>query len=363
MVKSAYIHIPFCSNKCNYCSFVSYTNLKSKDAYIDCLISEIKKSYKNELMETIYFGGGTPSKLTIDDFNRILKLFNLNDKTEITAEINPEDANENYFKALKEVGINRISIGIQTFDDKLLKAIGRRHTKDEAIKAVKSTQNAGFKNVSIDLIYGLPGQTLNDFSDTLDKALHLNIQHISLYGLKIEEGSKFYNTMPDSLPDNDEQAEMYLHAVQQLTKNGFEHYEISNFSKESFESKHNLTYWDNEQYYGFGAAASGYEDGTRYTNQSSIEHYIENPTLKASVMELSKENKIEEEIFLGFRKTEGIDTNRINEKFGVDFNKNYKKIIDKYVLSKHMETTKTGYKLTLEGLLLSNDILSEFIEI
>lgn len=362
MIKSAYIHIPFCSNKCNYCSFVSYANYALKDSYINCLILEIKKCYKNELMNTLYFGGGTPSILTVREFERILKLFNFDNKTEVTVEINPESLNKDYFKELKEIGVNRLSVGIQVFDDNLLRYIGRRHTKEDAIKAIKHIQQAGFKNISVDLIYGLPNQTIGEFLKSLRQALDLGIQHISLYGLKIEEGCKFYKNKPDFLPDNDEQAEMYIEAVKMLSQHGFKHYEVSNFAKDGFESRHNLNYWKNNQYYGFGVAASGYEGNLRYTNQLDIEKFIDNPEIRDSFLELTNENKLEEEIFLGFRKIEGININEINEKFGINFNEKYKNIIDKYITLKYLEETKVGYRLTLGGILLSNYILSEFME-
>lgn len=362
MIKSAYIHIPFCSSKCNYCSFVSYDKLNLKDSYVDSLISEIKSLYKNELMKTIYFGGGTPSLLPVNDFKQLLNLFNFDVNTEITVEVNPGNADKDYFKNLKNLGINRISLGVQVFDDKLLHLIGRRHNKNDVIKTLKYLQEAGFDNISIDLIYGLPDQTVNDFLKSLNQALNLGIQHISLYGLKIEEGCNFYKKKPDLLPDNDEQADMYIKAVELLTNSGFNHYEISNFAKKDFESKHNLNYWDNNCYYGFGVAASGYEGSVRYTNQSSIEKYIQNPKLKESVIELSKSNKLEEEIFLGFRKINGININQINKKFNIDFNEKYHEIVSKYISSGHMLRTDEGYKLTLNGILLSNNILSEFIE-
>lgn len=362
MIKSAYIHVPFCSSKCNYCSFVSYDTLTLKHIYIGSLISEIKTRYKNELMDTIYIGGGTPSILSVNDFSQLLNLFNFNDKTEITVEINPEHTNKDYFKELRSLGINRISVGVQVFDDDSLYLIGRRHTKNEAIQAVKYAQNAGFDNISIDLIYGLPHQTLENYLDSLKQALDLDIQHISLYGLKIEEGCRFYNKKPDFLPDNDEQADMYLQSIEVLSQAGFTHYEISNFAQKGFESRHNLNYWNNNQYYGFGVAASGYEGDLRYTNQSDIEKYIQNHKIRESAVELTKVNKLEEEIFLGLRKIEGINVAEINKKHNINFSEKYQKILDKYILSGHLKETDKGYKLTLNGILLSNNILSEFIE-
>lgn len=362
MIKSVYIHVPFCSSKCNYCSFVSYDTLTLKNIYIDRLISEITSLYKNEVLDTIYFGGGTPSLLSVNDFLQILKHLNFDEKTEITTEINPENADRKYFQELKEIGINRLSIGIQVFDNELLKLIGRRHTKEDSLKTIEFAQEVGFNNISVDLIYGLPRQTCDSFLESVEKVLDLDVQHVSLYGLKIEEGCKFYSNKPDFLPDNDVQADMYLKAIDMLTKADFNHYEISNFAKKGFESRHNLNYWNNEYYYGFGVAASGYEGDIRYTNQYNIEKYIQNPMSKDSIVELSDINKLEEEIFLGFRRLKGIDKGYINKKYSIDFDKKYKNILEKYIQSRHLAKTKDGYNLTTEGVLLSNNILSEFIE-
>lgn len=362
MIKSAYIHIPFCNRKCNYCSFVSYDALNLKNIYIDALLYEIKHNYKLESLNTIYFGGGTPSILAINDFKHILNLFNYDSNTELTVEINPETVDKNYLRELYELGVNRLSIGVQVFDDEILKLIGRNHTKNDVYKVVKDAKNVGFKNISIDLIYGLPRQDMQNLKNSLLSAVELNVEHISLYGLKIEEGCHFYNNKPDFLPENDDQAEMYLLAVNLLEKEGFKHYEISNFSKECCESRHNLNYWNNDNYYGFGVAASGYEDDVRYSNQTNIEKYIQNPNLKVSKINVSDSEKLEEEIFLGFRRLDGIDVDFINQKFEIDFNEKYKDIIDKYISLNHLSKTKNGYKLTLDGILLSNNILSEFID-
>lgn len=362
MIKSVYIHIPFCRKKCNYCTFVSYDTLNLKNVYIDALLYEIKSNYKGEILNTIYFGGGTPSILSVNDFKQILNLFNYDEKTEVTVEVNPETVDKNRLKELKNLGINRLSIGVQDFNDEILKLIGRNHTASDVHRVVRDAKNAGFKNVSIDLIYGLPKQNLSSLKSTLMEALELDITHISLYGLKIEEGCHFYNKKPDFLPENDDQAQMYTEAVNFLKKEGFSHYEISNFSKTGYESRHNLNYWNNENYYGFGAAASGYENNIRYTNQDNIEKYIQNPKLKIFKAEVSDSEKLEEEIFLGLRRTNGIDIGLLNQKFCIDFEDKYKHIIDKYTLSKHLIKTENGYKLTLDGILLSNNILSEFID-
>lgn len=362
MTKNVYIHIPFCKGgKCNYCSFVSYANFELKDKYLAALKKQIVSQYMGEPLNTLYFGGGTPSLLTIDDIRSLISLFNIDKNAEITLEANPDSVNTDYFKRLKQLGINRLSIGAQTFDDKILKVIGRKHNSAQISEAVKSAKFAGFDNISLDLIYGLPQQDVNGFKIDLIMAIELDVSHISLYGLKIEEGCYFHDNPPKPLPDLDMQADMYLLAVETLKKAGYEHYEISNFAQKGYESKHNLNYWNNNTYYGFGTAASGYLDNTRYTNQTDLNLYINNPLSRISVNILSKQEILEEAIFLGLRKIAGINIDEINQKFGIDFNIKYANILDKY--SKYFIKTQNGYALTLEGLLISNEILSEFIEL
>ncbi len=362
MTKNAYIHIPFCTKKCNYCSFVSFDKLTLKNVYLDVLVSEINANYKKEMLKTIYIGGGTPSTLSISDFEQIFNCLNFDKNTEITVEINPNGIEKNYLARLKKLGVNRLSIGVQVFDDVILKEIGRTHTQKQAIKTIKLVQSVGFENISIDLIYGLPNQSIQDYEQTLNTALSLEIQHISLYGLKIEKGCNFYNNRPDFLPDDDNQADMYVLSQKILAANGYNQYEISNFAKKNFESKHNLNYWNNSHYYGFGVAAHGYVDNFRYSNEANIDKYLINFKDTKTKIELSQSEQLEEEIFLGFRKTEGIDTEKMNKKFNIDFEKKYKKVLEKYLEYKHIKKTQNGYALTSEGMLLSNAFLSEFIE-
>ena len=358
MTNSVYIHIPFCKSKCKYCSFVSFVNEDKIEKYTEHLLKEIDIYYKGEALKTLYFGGGTPSLLQISNLKTIIEKFQLESDCEVTLEMNPDDANIEYLKNLKNIGITRLSMGSQTFDDKVLRYIGRRHTSEQTIKAVEAAKNAGFDNISLDLIYGLP---MADIEADLKKILELDIQHISTYGLKIEEGSYFYKHFPKNLPDDDAQADMYLKINEMLNRAGFTRYEISNFSKQGYHSQHNLNYWNNNEYYGFGVAAHGYVDGIRYSNQNSVEEYINNPFKHQYEHSVTPKEQIEEEIFLGFRKEEGVDIRKIKEKFGIDFDNKYKNIIDKYI-PEYLIKTEKGYKLTLKGVLLSNNILSEFIE-
>ncbi len=359
MTESAYIHIPFCKSKCNYCSFVSYSSMSLIEDYIKSLLIQIRNEYKGELLKTLYIGGGTPSLLDQNALMQILNAFKFKENPEITIEVNPNDISTKYAKSLLNIGINRISVGIQTFNDKILNIINRRHNSYEAKKSIEILINSGFNNISLDFIYGLPNQTEDDFVSDLKIALSYPVQHISLYGLKLDSDCYFGKQPPENLPDDDMQADMYLSAADLLTQNGFEHYEFSNFAKEGFYSNHNLNYWNAERYYGFGCSASGYINNVRYTNLSELEDYINNPLKKSVKNELSKRELLEEAIFLGFRKRDGIDVGYINNKFNIDFERKYFKILQKY--SNYIRKTSCGYALNLNGILISNVILAEFI--
>lgn len=374
MVNSAYIHIPFCKSKCKYCSFVSYNRPEMMTGYVYSLLKDISEYYRGEELKTLYFGGGTPSLLPVELLEKIIKPFIFSEDYEFTLEINPDDRDLDYFKQLKSLGVNRLSIGSQTFDDKILKLIGRRHNSEQITEAVNLAKEAGFENISVDLIYGLPTQTMDCLKKDLEKFLSLDIQHISTYGLKIEEESfwgKCYNretnqlVLPDTdqiylPPDEDEQADMYEGGVNKILENaGFYRYEVSNFAKAGFESRHNLNYWNNNEYYGFGAAAHGYVDGVRYSNYTSLEEYMAKPHIHECGRTLSMQEKLEEEIFLGFRKRSGVNVSEIDQKYGIDFGSKYRHILEKY--SDFIEKTPSGYTFNLKGTLISNIILSEFI--
>ena len=360
MTQSAYIHIPFCKSKCKYCSFISYVKEDSLDEYIKALISEIEHFYKNETLNTVYFGGGTPSLLPPSYIRKILDKLNTEPSAEITFEINPDDANLKYLTALKTTGVNRLSFGAQSFNDEILSHIGRRHNASDTINAVKSAQDSGFENISLDLIYGLPNQTLDLLEADTEIIKSLKPQHISTYGLKIEQNSYFGRNLPENLPDDDTQADMYIFLNEIFNEMEFNRYEVSNFALKGFESKHNLNYWENNEYYGFGAAAHGYTEGKRYSNKTNLQEYISNPFEHKTSHIVTEEEKLEEEIFLGLRKESGIDTTKINKKFNIDFDEKYKTVLDNYS-PKYIAKTDRGYKLTLDGTLISNLILADFL--
>lgn len=363
MVKSAYIHIPFCRSKCHYCSFVSFSRLDLKKEYLKALQSEINGCYSGELLNTIYLGGGTPSVLEVSEIANILRPLNYTQNTEITMECNPDDVNYGYLRGLFDIGVNRLSFGCQTFNDQILPQINRRHNAGQVIDAVRVAQDAGFENISLDFIYGLPNQTLEMFVKDLEMAAQLGVQHISLYGLKLEDGCYFSSHMPENLPDDDLQADMYLAAIECLTGKNYEHYEVSNFSRRGFNSRHNLTYWNNEEYYGFGVAAHGYVNGVRYGNVETLEQYLQDPCSRKESKLLTKQEQLEEEIFLGFRRMrDGVNVDQINQKYHIDFCERYGAILSKYEKMKLVRKTPQGYVFTPNGVLVSNVILADFLE-
>ena len=363
-VKSAYIHIPFCKSRCKYCSFVSTENSDKKTGYLYSLLKEIDYYYNGNPLDTIYIGGGTPSILEPEELEKIIKKFNRTENAEITIEVNPNDINEEYIKGIMSVGFNRISVGAQSFDDEILEYIGRRHNSKEIYNAIDIIKKE-FDNISIDLIYGLPNQTINVFKDDLKKAIDLGVKHLSLYGLKIDEGCYFYNNRPTNIPDEDEQADMYILAGEITAENGYNHYEISNYAIEGYESRHNSNYWKCGEYYGFGLAAHGYINNVRYSNTSSLSEYLNNPTLHEYGKFLTEKEKLEEKIFLGFRLKTGVNVEEINSTFNIDFEKKYSKTLDKYLKSGHIEKTPNRYCLSdnkdTNGFLISNLILSDFL--
>lgn len=356
-LKSIYIHIPFCKTKCNYCNFISFAQ---KDdfirKYFNALEKEIAQSMTcfEQVFNTVYIGGGTPSTIETGYYEKILPLINKAENAEVTIEVNPGTVTLSYLKELKALSFNRLSIGVQNFDDNILKTLNRLHTAQEAVNTVNMAKAAGFSNISIDLIYGLPGQTLYNWEQTLYRAIDLSLEHISAYGLKIEEDTEFARNLPQNLPDDDETAKMYLKTIEILEQKGFQHYEISNFSKPGFESRHNLAYWNNEEYFGFGLGAHGYIKGVRYSNVENLQQYIQNPLAKASEKKLSQQEMDEETVFLGLRLRKGINVDEF-------FIKRFIHIIKKYSSLGMLKLEENILTLTPRGVLLSNNILAEFL--
>lgn len=317
-----YIHIPFCKSRCNYCDFFSTTLIQKQHTYTNALITEWydRKKEVNEPINTIYIGGGTPSTLSIDNLQKLLDNLNIDSKhQEITLEANPGDITMEKVRTWHTLGINRLSIGIQSFDNTLLKKIGRRHTAEQARQAVAIAQSVGFNNISIDLMYALPSETMQQWQADVVEALHLGVQHISTYGLIYEEGTHL-TAMLDagniSKLDEDTEIQMYDYLVEQLTTNGFVHYEVSNFARKGYESKHNSSYWNNIPYLGLGASAHSYDGQKRQWNISDLDSYIQQAithTLQPEIEVLTDEERHTELVMLGLRTNRGVAIKEIKE--------------------------------------------------
>lgn len=336
-----YIHIPFCRQKCYYCDFLSFCNEEEKiEKYIKCLVKEIKKAGSENkllsengieekyLVKTIYIGGGTPSILDKryvgQIINTIKNNFQISKKREISIEINPGTIDKEKLEYYKKIGINRLSFGLQTTKNKLLKEIGRIHTYREFEKAYKLARNIGFKNINIDLLIGLPKQKIEDVKDSLKKIASLNPEHISVYSLILEENTKLFEMIQRKekiLPEDEEERQMYWFVRGYLKKNDYNHYEISNFSKKGYECKHNIDCWNQKEYLGFGVGASSFLNDVRFSNTNKLEIYmnnIDNENYSKNINldeKLSLSSKMDEYMILGLRKLEGVSIKKFTEKF------------------------------------------------
>lgn len=368
---SAYVHIPFCTQICYYCDF-SKVFIKNQpvDSYLEHLIEEYH-SYDIKKLRTLYIGGGTPTALSASQLAFLLE--KLTDKLdlsyleELTIEANPGDLDQEKIAVLKDSPVNRVSLGVQTFNDRLLKQIGRSHLEKDIYENIANLKKAGFDNISIDLIYALPKQTMEDVKINVAKAIALDIPHMSLYSLILENHTVFMNRMRRGklpLPKEDLEAEMFEYIIAELEKAGFEHYEISNFSKPGFESRHNLMYWDNAEYYGIGAGASGYVDGVRYKNHGPIRHYlqaVEAGNARVQEEELTLHEKMEEEMFLGLRKKSGVSKKRFEEKFGLSFEDQYGAVVTELTEQGLLVPDRDIVRMTKKGLFLGDTVAEKFI--
>lgn len=368
---SAYVHIPFCTQICYYCDF-SKVFIKNQpvDSYLEHLLEEFK-SYDIQKLSTLYIGGGTPTALSAPQLevllNGLTKNLDLSVLEELTIEANPGDLDADKIAVLKNSAVNRVSLGVQTFDDKMLKKIGRSHLEKDIYENIDRLKLAGFDNISIDLIYALPGQTMEQVKENVAKAIGLDIPHMSLYSLILENHTVFMNRMRRGklpLPKEELEAEMFEYIISELERAGFEHYEISNFSKPDFESRHNLMYWDNAEYYGIGAGASGYVNGVRYKNHGPIRHYlsaVEEGNARITEEHLSQKEQMEEEMFLGLRKKSGVSMARFEEKFGRSFDGLYGEIVKDLVQQGLMQIDGDRVRMTKRGLFLGDTVAERFI--
>ncbi len=369
-----YFHIPFCKTRCNYCDFYKSTNVS--------LIHSLKQAIKDEitlridfiedkLVQTIYFGGGTPSLLNGNDIEELIttisQLFILGESLEITLEANPDDLTPNYLRSLKKIGINRLSIGIQSFSNQNLKFMGRRHNSDQAIDAVKNAQKVGFDNISVDLIYGIPGLTFQQWQTNLKTVFDLDIQHLSAYHLTYHEGTFFYNQLQKGLIYEVEEEESILQfeeLIKVAEENQFIHYEISNFARKGFYSRHNSSYWNQVEYLGLGPSAHSYNKKSRYWNVSDLSDYIEAINLKRVAGEgelLTINDRFNDYIITGLRTIEGINSAYIEKEFGKKYSDAVEQITQKYLLNGKVRKEENRIKIEKKSLLISDQIISDYL--
>ena len=373
---SAYIHIPFCEHICYYCDFnKAFLESQPVDEYIEMLLREMTLQLEKTPIKsapTLYVGGGTPTSLTAKQLERLLsgivERFPMETVTEFTVEANPGDLTADKLAVMQNYQVNRLSMGVQTFDDRLLKKIGRRHTSADVYETMAFLEKADFRNVSIDLIYALPGQTLAGFRETLQRAIELDLPHYSLYSLILENKTMFMNWVRQgrlTLPDQEEESQMFEETILAMEKAGRKQYEISNFALAGKESEHNKVYWHNEHYFGFGAGASGYVGDTRYKNFGPIQHYLsplrENKLPVYDEETLTVKSQMEEEMFLGLRLKEGVSASRFAEKFQRSIQEVYGKVLAEEQQAGLLEVTGDRIRLTETGLLIGNDIFERFL--
>ncbi|WP_058485389.1 radical SAM family heme chaperone HemW [Defluviitalea phaphyphila] len=373
---SLYIHIPFCKSKCYYCDFASYANKEeSMEDYVLALVNEMRnygELFKNNKIATVFIGGGTPTILPLKLLKKVLKNifvnFNIENNAEITIEANPGTLNHDNLSLLKEFGVNRLSIGLQAYQNNLLKKIGRIHTVEEFIKNFLLARKLGFNNINIDLMFALPNQTLKDWIVTLKEITKLNPEHISCYSLTIEENTPFGLLEKEGkLKKADEEIDrkMYHYAQKYLSTKEYIQYEISNFSKLEFESKHNLTYWTYKPYIGIGLGAHSFLEGKRYHNTYNLSKYIKSNgeinKLKEDIEVLSPKMQYAEYIFLGLRLLKGIDVTEFYNQFKISFDELFKEKVHKLINLGLLEKNKENIRLTHKGIDLSNIVFSEFL--
>lgn len=378
MARGVYIHIPFCHQICNYCDFNKfYFKNQPVDEYIEILGKEMELATKKypesfKQIETIFLGGGTPTALSPTQIERLLELIRtyipMDYVTEFTSEANPDELSEAKMQALFAGGVNRLSMGVQSFDQELLKKIGRTHSNNHVYETIALAKKVGFRNISLDLMYGLPGQTMAQWTDTLEKAFALDLPHYSAYSLIVEPKTIFYNQYTKGklrLPTEDLEADMYDVLMNQMEAHGLQQYEISNFARSGFSSKHNKIYWENDEYAGFGAGAHGYLAGVRYSNHGPLKKYMdavnagELPIVNEHVVTVNE--KREEQMFLGLRKTEGITHTIYEEKFKESMHSDYAQVIERLVSEGLLEHDTLGIRLTRQGRFVGNEVFQQFL--
>lgn len=357
-----YIHIPFCASRCIYCGFYSTTGLELRQKYVDAVCKEMTMREVAAPIETIYLGGGTPSQLTPGQLHQLFLYINkVYDPraTEVTIEMNPDDVTPEYAATLSQIGVNRVSMGAQTFNDERLRFLRRRHSSSQVYDAVRILREAGVRNISIDLMYGFPGETLDDFHRDIDAALALEVEHISAYCLMIEEGTALYRLGIEAADEETERA-MYELLIDCLTTAGYEHYEISNFARKGFRSRHNSSYWNDTPYIGLGAAAHSYDGHCRSWNIADIRAYIaaiERGELPSECEELDADTKYNDRIATALRTRDGIVLGELDERHCQYCLTEAQRFIDDGLL----EIVADHLRLTRRGLFVSNMVMSELM--
>ena len=375
-----YIHVPFCRSKCYYCDFCSKCGSGAEmiEAYVEAACREIDKvaekircggACENKplpIADTIYFGGGTPTLLTVEQFERLLdavkRNFGIAEGAEITAEANPKTADREKLAAMRRAGINRLSIGMQSTHDNELRALGRIHNFADFERIFADAREVGFDNISADLMYGIPEQTAESFAESVRRIASMDPEHISSYCLTVEEGTSFYRRRDSlSLPDEDAVASMYREMSNILSENGYNKYEISNFAKVGRESRHNLKYWEYDDYIGIGPAAHSFFGGVRSSHSRDIEGYIRGEDIIDDIQKIEGDEAISEYVMLAMRLSHGVDTAKFKAKFGLDFYEKFGGKIAKFS-PEFIEKNEKNCRFTSEGMFVSNYILSEMLD-
>lgn len=376
-----YIHIPFCDSKCSYCDFKSYAfNSELKDSkvnqYMEALHKEIE-IYKDELssyeITSIYFGGGTPSSIDPEHISKVLShlksTLDITPECEITLEVNPGTMDSRKIEIYKKAGVNRISLGLQTTNNTLLQLIGRKHDFETFLETYNAFVASGISNISLDLMFGLPGQTIEHLTDSLNKIIEINPNHVSVYALKLEEGTPMYLAYEKGLiqlPDEEIERNMYHIIIEKLRKAGIEQYEISNFSKPGFESRHNLTYWENKPYLGLGLSSHSKMNLVRFANNTSLSSYMRSlaaglkPIIESDT--INTDEDLFETIMLGLRLNKGISKSMISQKYNIDFDLKYNQVLDYLVKNELILNSFDTVQLTEKGMDLSNRVFVEFMD-
>jgi len=379
---SLYLHIPFCKQRCIYCDFYFVTTHRSTRPFIDALLTEItlqgQVHGQKEVIETIYFGGGTPSQLSTEEIHQILKAiqshFDVSGVEEISFELNPDDVDVNYLKDLRKTGVNRLSIGIQSFSESDLQWMNRAHTSGQAMDIVDQSRQAGFANFSIDLIFGLPTQTLAQWDDTLKHVQNIKPPHISTYSLTVETGTPLYKRIQNNVeeaPLEENQAALYQATMQALTRMGYEHYEVSSFALDGFRSQHNQAYWTHKNYLGFGPSAHSFWrqadlQGSRWKNVSNLKKYIrqlEQEELPHSQKEpITKDELLDEYIMLRLRTLDGLDLDHIQREFKITFAEQKRAQIDRLISTNHITISDSNrLHLTEKGFMVCDAVIGELL--